>query len=612
MSGIAGIFARRDGEVSGELMAAMTGFMAYRGPDARETWRGDRCAFGHAMLRTTHESFHERQPANLDGLWITADARLDCRSALKAEIEATGRCVPFGAADCDLLLLAYAAWGENSVRHLRGDFAFAIWDSGRHVLFCARDHFGIKPFYYAECGDRFVFSNTLACVRLHPDVSDELNEAAIGDFLLFGLNWNPATTAWRDVQRLPAAHYLLASAEGIRVERYWSAPVDACVRYRRPEDYVEHFRELLQEAVAERLSPDCTGIFLSGGMDSSSLAAMARKICDERGGSMNLRAYTVVSRSVADSDTPCARQVAEHLRIPSCCIDLDDLAPFEGWEDPEQQFLEPIEDPLAAGLFPQFRAVAQDCRAVFDGEGSDNLMHFQSMPYARYLWSAREWRRLSTETAEYLWVRPFPWRGIRQRLTNIVRGNGGVAVPRWIAPEFARRTKLEQRCREAGALRMPRRGHPCLPKAHASLELPQWSQMFEMADPGVTRTPVETRYPFLDLRVVSYLLSLPPFPWAFQKKILRDAMAGRLPEAIVRRPKTPLSDDPSAAALRGKERSWIARHGWSGAIAHFVDRDKLESAVGDVKKTDGVHRALCLKFWLRTLQPARTPDLAEV
>ena len=92
------------------------------------------------------------------------------------------------------------------MQHLRGDFAFAIWDARKKLLFCARDHFGVKPFYYSDLGELFLFSNTLDCLRLHPEVSDELNDAAIGDFLLFGLNCDAATTTFRDIRRLPAAH----------------------------------------------------------------------------------------------------------------------------------------------------------------------------------------------------------------------------------------------------------------------------------------------------------------------------------------------------------------------------------------------------------------------
>ena len=189
---------------------------------------------GHTMLRTTHEAQFERQPASLDGrLCITADARIDCREELEKKLEQQGR----GAAgrtvtDSDLILHAYAAWGAECVQHLRGDFAFAIWDARKKLLFCARDHFGVKPFYYSELGELFLFSNTLDCLRQHPGVSAELNDAAIGDFLLFGLNCDVATTTFRDIRRLPAAHAMTISSEGLRIQRYWSAPTEGRIRYR--------------------------------------------------------------------------------------------------------------------------------------------------------------------------------------------------------------------------------------------------------------------------------------------------------------------------------------------------------------------------------------------
>ena len=239
-----------------------------------------RLAWATRMLRTTVQSKLERQPANLGHLWITADARIDCRDELRSKIlEAVGGdALTPTATDAELILRSYAAWGADCVQHLRGDFAFAIWDAQRKTLFCARDHFGIKPFYYCELGELFFFSNTLNCLRQHPEVSDELNDAAIGDFLLFGLNCDNATTTFRDIRRLPAAHAMTVSSEGLRIHRYWSAPTEGRIRYERAEDYVEHFQLLLQAAVADRLAADRTGILLSGGLDSGVVAATAREL----------------------------------------------------------------------------------------------------------------------------------------------------------------------------------------------------------------------------------------------------------------------------------------------------------------------------------------------
>ena len=185
VSGIVGMFRRDGGLVDVKELEAMTDFLAYRGLDGKAT-HADLCAgFGHTLLRTTEVSASECQPAVLDTFWITADVRLDCREEFVAKLETAGRHVELHASDAMLILQSYAAWGANCVEHLRGDFSFAIWDTQAKNLFCARDHFGIKPFYYADLGDLFLFTNTLNCLRTHPKATNALNEAAIGDFLCF-------------------------------------------------------------------------------------------------------------------------------------------------------------------------------------------------------------------------------------------------------------------------------------------------------------------------------------------------------------------------------------------------------------------------------------------
>ena len=226
-----GIFGRDGAPVDRPLLESLTHFLGYRGPDACEIWVDGPVGFGHTLLRTTYESLAENQPAVLDRTFsITADARIDCRAELVAELTQAGRKIRQAAPDPELILHAYAAWQEACVQHLRGDFAFAIWDARRKKLFCARDHFGVKPFYYAALGSAFLFGNTLDCMRLHPDVSEELNDSAIADFLLFGLNCDETTTTFRDIRRLPPAHFLSVSVEGLRTGRYWSPPTDGRIR----------------------------------------------------------------------------------------------------------------------------------------------------------------------------------------------------------------------------------------------------------------------------------------------------------------------------------------------------------------------------------------------
>ena len=491
-----GIYDRSGAPVERGLLQALAHFLAQRGPDGRDTWSHGAIGLGHTMLCTSRESQIERQPASLDGqLWVTADARIDCREELEKKLALQG-CGANGrvAADSDLILRAYAAWGAECVQHLRGDFAFAIWDARRKLLFCARDHFGVKPFYYSEMGERFLFSNTLDCLRQHPEVSEELNDAAIADFLLFGVNCDAATTTFRDIRRLPAAHAMTISSEGLRIQRYWSAPTEGRIRYQRAEDYVEHFQILLQAAVADRTRVDRAGILLSGGLDSATIAATARELARD---TLDLRAYTVVYESlVPDEDGEHARGVAEFLKIPQRCIPMDALQPFERWNEPETMSPEPVDDPYFAGLFDQYRTIAADCRVVLSGEGADNLMDFQMWPFAQDLVRNQEWGSLFRESSRYLWLRPSVVPGLKRRILGLFGKRPTAPVyPRWLVPDFARRLNLKDRAREWSELPATR-PHPVLPKAHASLSLPHWSAMFEYQDAELRAAPLRYGSPF--------------------------------------------------------------------------------------------------------------------
>lgn len=616
MSGIVGIFRRNGAPVERPLLQSLTHSLAYRGPDGREVWADGPIGLGHAMLRTTAESLGERQPASLDRrFWITSDARIDCRRELESKLASAGRKCRRGAPDSELILHAYAAWGEGCVEQLRGDFAFAIWDARERTLFCARDHFGVKPFYYAEIGDLFLFSNTLDCVLVHPEVSSELNESAIADFLMFGLNCDVATTTFRDIRRLPPAHFLSVSAARLRTERYWSPPTDGRIRYHRPDDYVEHFQTLMQSAVADRLRINRAGIWLSGGMDSSSIAATAQELSVRSGGTADLRAYTVVYESlIRDCEGGHARKVAEFLRIPIRCLAMDDVQLFDRWDNPAFVLPEPTEDPFAAALFDHYGSVAADCRVVLSGHGGDELMYFQMWPHTRDLFRSRHWRRLFTEVSYFLRVRPFPSRGIRRRIQKLLGWDSSTAeFPSWLAPELTQRLGLEERWRgRTSSSRVSE--HPILPKAHASLSLPQWCRLFEVADPGTTHCAVEERYPFLDLRVVNFVLALPPFPWLFQKRLVREAMAGHLPESIRRRPKTPLDGDPLVAMLRRPEASWINQTHWSEEVERYVVPSALP-VLSEERHSERAGMAIrphCLNFWLQSAQRVRYKLGAEV
>jgi asparagine synthase (glutamine-hydrolysing) len=605
LSGIVGILHCDGAPIESALLHSLVDSLVYRGPDAQESWIETSIGLGHTLLQTTREASGERQPANFEGRYrVVADARLDCRTELIAQLRRAKREVHSNAADCDLILQAYATWGTACVEHLRGDFSFAVWDAVHKQLVCVRDHFGIKPFYYAQLGELFLFSNTLNCIRLHPRVSSDLNDRAIGDFLLFGLNYDNATTSFRDIQRLPPAHFLTVSPRGIEIRRYWTPPTDGRLRYAKPEEYVENFKSLLESAVNDRVRADHVGILLSGGLDSSSVAAVAKDVSGKSAGATDIRAYTYVYESlIPDREGDYARAVGEFLGVPVMFMAMDQAQLFERRDDLELSWPEPLDTPFPAAISDAYRTISADCRILLSGEGSDNLMDFQMWSYVEDLRRRGEWQELLTVVANYLWVRPFPWRGLRARAVRLFGRDPDEAIyPDWLAPEFSRRVNLHDRWKEL--IEQPKSwvAHPIHPRAHGSLSLPLWANMFELEDPGGTGYPVETRYPFLDLRLVNFLLAVPPFPWFFKKTLLREAMKGRLPERIRMRPKTFLQGDPTSAQLKltGAER--LKEMSWNADLDRYIERSALPAPhvkMNQEQLTVGM-RPYYLNFWLQS------------
>jgi asparagine synthase (glutamine-hydrolysing) len=607
MSGLVGIFHRTGVPVEAQRLQAMTSFMAYRGPDGMDVFVADGIGLGHTMLRSTEAN--DRQPARLGTFWITADVRLDSRSELVEKLRNANReDIVSEVSDAMLILHAYAVWGGECVEHLRGDFSFGIWDAAAKTLFCARDHLGIKPFYYANFGKVFVFSNTLNCLRRHPLVTTELNEAAIGDFLLFGLNLDKSTTTFRDIQRLPPAHSMVVSPDKLELKNYWQPPTDGRIRYAQSDEYLERFAELLRSAVHDRLRTDKVGIFLSGGLDSGAIAVTAKEIARNHGGRPILSSYTMGYDSlIPDDERVYASQVAHHLDIPNKYIPLDHVQLFENWEQSRYRFPEPYDDPLSSAALHGFDTISADCRAALFGEGADNLMYFQMWPYMKELRRTREWGRLVTETAWFLWVRPLPWRGAAQRIKSaFAKATGNTGIPQWIAPEFAKRARLEERWADCNKLLFPAKQHMVRPKAHASMLLPQWTNLFEMSDPGVTQATVEVRYPFVDLRLVEYLLAIPMFPWAYKKRLSRKLLADKLPREVVLRPKTPLSRDPAVAKFRLSAIEWTMRSKLDGRVREFVSASILDNVRAAIRSEE--FRPFCLNLWLKGMDECDLPE----
>ena len=181
MSAIFGIYHRDQRPVGTDNLMAMAACMKHRGPDGSDIWHNDHVGIGHCMLQTTPESLKEQLPYanNEAGLVITTDARIDNRNELASRLDISIN--PYeDLSDSHLILAAYQKWGEACVDYLLGDFSFVIWDSKKQQIFCARDHLGVKPFYYHLSERLFVFASEVRAFLKVPQVPHHINENRYG------------------------------------------------------------------------------------------------------------------------------------------------------------------------------------------------------------------------------------------------------------------------------------------------------------------------------------------------------------------------------------------------------------------------------------------------
>lgn len=275
MCGITGIASLRDEAVPdlARALEVMDGLQRHRGPDGRGFWRHERdlVGFSHQRLAIIDLDTGDQPMTDAAGNWITYNGEIYNYIELRAELGGGGSFRT--TSDTEVILRAYQRWGQDCVTHLRGMFAFAIWDPSRGELFCARDRFGIKPFYYAVAGGRFHFASEIkALLPFLPSVETDL--AGFKDYLSFQFCLGDKTL-FKDVQELPPGHWLTVRAGRVETRRYWEV-------YYRPDfehtaGYFEsRVRALIEESVALHTRADVpVGAYVSGGLDSSIVGSLA-------------------------------------------------------------------------------------------------------------------------------------------------------------------------------------------------------------------------------------------------------------------------------------------------------------------------------------------------
>ncbi|MCX7702616.1 MAG: asparagine synthase (glutamine-hydrolyzing) [Planctomycetota bacterium] len=361
MCGICGMIGVND-EIT---IRRMCGALAHRGPDSECVipFNSPPATIGHRRLAIIDLSSAASQPMpNEDGsLHLTYNGEIYNFAELRSELQALGHRFRSNS-DSEVVIHAYEQWGVYSLQKFRGMFAFALYDSKRGILFFARDRIGEKPFYYALKDSAFAFASEIAALRQWKSISNRLNLIAMIDYLHYGYTI-PPNTFFKDISELPPAHYGIYQNGTLTIRRYWSLPAEPIQE--RGEVY-EYINTLIEESIRMRLIADVeVGLFLSGGIDSSSIAAAAGR---------NLKAITVTFPGFsANDETRFAKEVANHLGFTSIITSAHPFAKEDLLLEVLSHFGQPFGNPTALLTYRLSETTRQFVKVALAGDGGDEI-----------------------------------------------------------------------------------------------------------------------------------------------------------------------------------------------------------------------------------------------
>ncbi|TEU14768.1 MAG: asparagine synthase (glutamine-hydrolyzing) [Anaerolineales bacterium] len=360
------------------ILGQMNDVITHRGPDDDGFFVIDGIGLGMRRLSIIDLAGGKQPIYNEDGsIVIVFNGEIYNYRELTRQLQRRGHTFTT-ASDTEVIVHLYEELGEDCVHHLRGMFAFAVWDKRRRQLFIARDRLGIKPLYYTQVGKRLVFGSEIKSILQHPEVQARLNLEALGNFL--SLKYVPAPqTMFTDILSLPPGHTLTCDSNGVMVRQYWDLSFTNNQNgHQREEVYAEQLEALLRESVKLRLRSDVPfGAFLSGGIDSSTVVALMSQFLDEP-----VKTFSVgFDTDGAEADElPYARLVAQqyqtdHHEILITSQDFIDLAEKVAWH-----LDQPIADQATVATYMVSKLASQHVKMVLTGEGGDELF----AGYARY------------------------------------------------------------------------------------------------------------------------------------------------------------------------------------------------------------------------------------
>jgi asparagine synthase (glutamine-hydrolysing) len=607
MCGIAGIVSTECLDQDAPARAIrMRDVMAHRGPDEAGLHCETYAALAHRRLSIVDLNAGHQPLSNEDGsVWVIFNGEIYNHATVRAELESRGHAYKTRS-DTETIVHAYEQWGDECVDRFRGMFAFAIWDAPRRRLLLVRDRLGIKPLYWTFRNGTVCFGSEIKAIFASGLVEPEANEGVLPEVLSTRYVAGGATM-FRGIHKLLPGHLLVFEDGALATRQYWDVPVrDAQGSASSPQattaDVVGTFRSILEESVRLRLMADVPlGMFLSGGIDSSAIAALMTKMVDRP-----IQTFSVAFKERAFNESEYARTVARAIGAVSHEVVIDDRDFFEAlprliWHEDE-----PIAHPSSVPLYYVSALARQHVTVVLTGEGSDELL----AGYGKYPRAAWNWR------AGTVYERMLPG-ALRD---SIARGLLPL-LPNTLA-RYARRSFLAMdrtpeamffnnfasiRLADQHALLAPAWRDQATAAAAYGPSMSHFNRLEETStlldrllytdmktylvellmkqDQMSMAASIESRVPFLDHKLVEYAARLPD-EWKLNgwttKRVLRESMKGLLPDSILNRPKMGFPV-PFAKWMKG---------GWNSVVRNvLLDRRSRERGLIEPRAVDTLLRA---------------------
>ncbi len=641
MCGICGIFfTNRRTAVDQATLTAMNRQIVHRGPDDEGFFVQDNVGLAMRRLSIIDVKTGHQPIANESGtMWIVFNGEIYNHRELRAELQAKGHRYRTES-DTETVVHLYEEYGSECVQHLRGMFAFVIWDGSQRQLFAARDRLGIKPLYYRWDGTTFVFGSEIKALLAYPGMEAVFNQSTLGEYLAFGYITGERTM-YQGIQKLMPGHTLQLGESGrLETRRYWDLSVPIAEESHPREYYVKRYRELLEEAVSSHLMSEVPlGLFLSGGLDSSAVAALTAKIRGDQ-----IETFAVGYGEEEYSELPFARQVAQHIHSQhhEVCLSRDEFfasLPHLVWHEDE-----PIVWPSSVALYFVARLARDRVTVVLTGEGSDETL----AGYTRYAWTLLNSRvdrvyRALTPAALRRSVRSTLGKSrlgarLHRKLEHTFLMRDGQSWPSFYFDNFYSAFSLPEQ-RElltlpalesagdpyAGSLEPWQRSSGDL--LHRLLYSDINSYLIELLmkqDQMSMAASIESRVPFLDHILVEFTASIPAaysIRGLAGKFILKSAVEDLLPKEIVYRKKmgfpTPWAYWLAGPQLDKLERMLLDGRTRARGLFHpeVVARLFHEHRAGRRDHGNRIWRLLNLETWFRVCidrESAPSPDITGV